>query len=414
MRVREHLKRPVRKVVAVLAACSRRCQRKADTRHPPRFAVLAALLLVLGLAASLASVPAGVARATAPARAKPPAGSPVPRGFEPWSASFVSRTTGFVLGVNPSCKTRKCASLVRTTNGGKSWVSLPVPAGAYGAKVSEVRFANLLDGWLFGPALYVTHDGASTWQRVNVIGTVSVLATAGGYVDAVVSSCKPGRECLEQASATGGPFVTVVTGPSGGAGISLRPPVGFVWFGPSGPPSSRLASKMYATGNLANLQGWNVFPDPCAGVRYSYLSSFVATSATTLYSVCVWNPGAGSETKDVVVTRDAKSHVGGYAPRAGTSDAVLAASPAGTLVMTARSGASWLYRSSDGGRKWSITTYNDGGLGWGDLGFITDSEGYVIHGAPSPAVLSSGKFHQLLMTHNGGASWRAVSIDESA
>lgn len=64
--------------------------------------------------------------------------------------------------------------------------------------VSEVRFADLLDGWVFGPALFATHDGARTWQQVTLGGSVVALETSGDYVDpssrrAAARSCVPDR-----------------------------------------------------------------------------------------------------------------------------------------------------------------------------------------------------------------------------
>lgn len=110
-------------------------------------------------------------------------------------------------------------ALVRTTDGGDTWVGLTAPHASYVAHgapaapglpgVDEVRFANPFDGWAFGPALFDTHDGGRTWQQVDIGGSVVALETSGGYVDAVVSPCSGEMECagslrLEQARVTGG------------------------------------------------------------------------------------------------------------------------------------------------------------------------------------------------------------------
>jgi photosystem II stability/assembly factor-like uncharacterized protein len=343
----------------------------------------------------------------------------VPSGFLPGSVTFVSTTTGFALGVDAACPTGTCASLVRTSDGGSTWVGLSAPPAAYVARgapstsslpgVSEVRFADPLDGWAFGPALFATHDGARTWQQINLGGSVVSLETSGGYVDAVVSPCSGEQECtgplrVEQASASGGGFVTVLTGPSvlssglDSYDLSLHGLVGFAMLG-SG-------ASLYATANLGNPNGWNPFPDPCTSTGLP-LVSIVAPNATTLYSLCNGNGAAGSSGKVVVVTQNGASTLAGSAPLGGANP-TLAATSSGTLVIAAASGASFLYRSADGGHTWStVGNYADGGIGFNDLGFTTSTQGVVVHGMPGTL---SQETTQLLMTHDAGASWQVVPI----
>lgn len=283
-------------------------------------------------------------------------------------------------------------------------MSLAAPPGTYGRKVSEVRFADPLDGWAFGPDLFVTHDGARTWQRVAITGSVRQLETSGGYVEAVVSSCAPsgcsGRLRLEQAAVTGGPFKTVLTSsaPHSSSELSVQAGVGFVVFG---------VSQVYATENVANGAGWKPFPNPCASVKNFILASIVAPNTTTLDSVCWGNGAAGSSTKDVVVTRDGKSRVVGRTPLGGLPLAI-AATPSGrTIVVASSSGASMLYRSANGGRSWSTVAYfGDGGYGFNDLGFTTATQGFVMRGAPF--IWRFADFDEMLMTHDAGATWHRV------
>lgn len=365
---------------------------------------------------------------TVAAGSGPPAGRPVAAGFEPGSVTFVSTTTGYVLGADPSCKAQNCPSLVRTTDGGANWVSIPAPPAAYvardtaqgvvtGTAVSELRFADPMDGWAYGPALFATHDGARTWQRVNLGGTVISLETAGGYVDAVVSPCAPEESCtgrvrLEQARAAAGRFTTVLTGPSqqtaglDAPDLSLQPPGGFVILG----YETSVRAELYATEDLGDPAGWNAFADPClaAHLTGSELTSIIAPDKTTLYSLCVGNGGAGSTSKVVVVTKSGRSVVAGSAPRGGDGG-MLAATASGTLVIGATSAASWLYRSTDGGRTWStVKEYSDQGYGFGDLGFTTDTQGIVVQGLP--ALPAKGGPSVLLLTHDAGATWQPVAF----
>lgn len=355
----------------------------------------------------------------------PPAGTTVPSGFEPASVTFISTTTGFVIGIDSSCPTITCVALARTTDDGTSWTALPAPPAGYVSHsgqssptvpvVSEVRFADELDGWMYGPSLFATHNGGATWQRVNLGGSVISLETSGGTVDAVVSPCTGEEECtrplqLYQASASGGRFVPVLTGPSVNSSattedlLSLHVAVGFADL--SG--TDALPAAVYATEDLAKPSGWKAFPDPCAVVQGDFLVEFVAPNATSLYTLCSGSGAAGSEMKSVVKTTGGNSRVAGTPPAAGDTEALAVSPLSNTMVVAAASGASWLYRSIDGGNSWTTAeTYNDGGIGFNDLGFTTSTQGVVIHGYPNPP---DDFVSTLLMTTNGGATWAIVPI----
>ena len=133
----------------------------------------------------------------------------------------------------------------------------------------------------------------------------------------------------------------------------------------------------------------------------------VAPDASSLYSLCVGPGAAGSSDKTVVRTEDGRSAVAGDAPTPGAGG-VLAAASSATLVLATASGASFLFRSVDGGRTWTTAaTYDDGGIGFDDLGFATPTVGAVVHGEPGPPADVAS---QLLMTVDAGASWHAVPV----
>jgi len=397
----------------------------------PSAAVGVVLCLALAAAACAPSKKAAPSTTTSvpPTTTRPsaPAGTTVPSGFEPGSVTFVSSSTGFVIGIDSSCAAGACVALARTTDGGFNWVAVSAPDAGYEARnyqgsttappVSEVRFADELDGWIYGPSLFATHDGGATWQQVSLGGSVVSLETSGGYVDALVSPCTgvQGQECtgplrLYQAQAAGGGFSPVLTGPSVSSTsgvllhLSLHAPVGFVNMSGVGGPNQAF---IYATQNLANTSGWKAFPDPCATLTNYGFDAFVAPDTTSLYTLCGGGGAAGSVIKAVVKTVSGVSAVTGTPPAGGDPEA-LAATSAGTLVVSAASGASWLYRSTDGGATWTTAeTFNDGGIGFNDLGITTARQGVVIHGVPGPPTNVAS---QLLMTTDGGASWSVVPI----
>lgn len=129
---------------------------------------------------------------------------PVPAHFLPWSVSSVSAQVSFVLGDAP-CSRPPCTSMVVTGDGGRTWHGLPAPRAAllynrFGAGlppgvVSEVRFANVRDGWVFGGGLYATHDGGRHWRDVGFDDPggstlmVQQLETDGQTAFAVAASC---------------------------------------------------------------------------------------------------------------------------------------------------------------------------------------------------------------------------------
>lgn len=153
-----------------------------------------------GPAASPATVttpvsPASATTSVVPSTPAPtPAGGPIPAGFQPSSFSAVSNAEWWLLGDTP-CAQQPCTSLVRTTDGGSSFVGVPAPPAALvggltgrdpQTGVGDVRFADAADGFAYGPALWATHDGGGHWHQVSFGGQVNELAAADGYVFAVV------------------------------------------------------------------------------------------------------------------------------------------------------------------------------------------------------------------------------------
>jgi hypothetical protein len=123
------------------------------------------------------------------------------------------RRPGWALGTAP-CSSNPCTSLVRTSDGGRSWVGIRPPVvGLVGvddcstACVSNVRFATPLVGYLFGPQVfYLTTDGGATWQRQ--VGGAAALEIADNNVLRVPAGdgqgCFPGCPVSVQVSTIGG------------------------------------------------------------------------------------------------------------------------------------------------------------------------------------------------------------------
>ncbi|MCW2526381.1 MAG: glycosyl hydrolase, repeat-containing protein, partial [Pseudonocardiales bacterium] len=143
--------------------------------------------------------PAG---STTPPVAPGPAGGVVPTGFVPYSVTYVDATHGWALGTAP-CPAEPCTSIVRTQNG-TSWQGIPAPKATLGTggatgQLTSLRFADGLNGWAFGAALFSTHDGGATWTQTKIgdsadtVNTEVVdVETSGGIAWAAVRGCATG------------------------------------------------------------------------------------------------------------------------------------------------------------------------------------------------------------------------------
>lgn len=149
---------------------------------------------------TVASSTPAVLSTTTTTAASAPAGGPVPAGFRAQSATFVSADQGWVLGTAP-CATAPCTSIVRTSDDGGTWAGIPAPTdglenpqsgSTIPSGVSEIRFADNLNGWVFGPDLWSTHDGGAMWSHITSgpgASRVVDLESSGGFVYVVTEQC---------------------------------------------------------------------------------------------------------------------------------------------------------------------------------------------------------------------------------
>jgi hypothetical protein len=172
-------------------------------------------LILLALAAALlagCSSPAPLGAPTPRHRAHPraaastttaPASEPFASSFVPESFSAVSVSQWWVLGTE-SCGAQVCTTIAATSDKGASFQMLPGPGGAFAQHlassptVSQVRFADPMDGWAFDPLLYATHDGGHDWTAVPMPGQVVDLEAGLGEVYAVV--VPPTPACAKNAT----------------------------------------------------------------------------------------------------------------------------------------------------------------------------------------------------------------------
>jgi hypothetical protein len=343
--------------------------------------------------------------------------SPVPTHFEPGSVSFVSASTGFVLGTSP-CANAPCTALVTTANGGQSWERVATPPASFASasspssvSVSQVLFANASDGWVYGPTLWATYNGAGNWAEVKLGGPVYLLATTAHEVYAVVGSCSPSaNNCPTPAlrlerSAVGSPVWHTVAGISGYGTTGLLNAKGDdAWV--SFPPKNTGPVMIWRTSDSGGT--WQRLPNNCyQPSQATDLAGMASPGGNVLYELCAGNPGAGQEGKALWVSNNGgtSGHVVSRLPLGGLALSI--ASPTTTdVLVTAVSGASFVYRSTNSGNTWATRNFSDGGAGFYDFAFVTPTFGATVEGGPQDGPSKD----KVLDTTNGGATWSTVHI----
>lgn len=398
----------------------------ARRRHPPLPGALASLtVLVLVLAAcssshvasghsttttstaaavSSSTTTASSTTTTAPAG---PPGGPVPAGFQAQSVTFVSDQEGYVLG-RTSCSAASCTAVLRTMDGGRTWAGIPAPSVGVGSgpEADEIRFADPMDGWVFGhQVLESTHDGGAHWSNVPLPGGGSIqsLEAGAGFAYALVitgNGANPAPAAVYRTPAGADTWSVVPGGtvPNAVAGVVLV-------HGPSlwmvvQPAAGASVFRAYSGGT------WATRSLPCQGPSGDAIA---AADTVDMAVVCASGAAAGQQPKLVYVSADAGSSwkAAGSAPQGGDTLGLAMASTS-SLVISAASGASELYGSFDGGRTWTTVEQDTsgGGLPWEDLGFTDASQGVVVEGQ----VGIPGSRTHLYITRDGGHSWSPVGF----
>jgi photosystem II stability/assembly factor-like uncharacterized protein len=181
-----------------------------------------------------------------------------------------------------------------------------------------------------------------------------------------------------------------------------------------------LAGKNYFIGAQDGLH-FVKFAEPCpsshAGPGYGP-ADLALSSATDLAILCAGGVAAGSEGKKAYVSTDGGRtfHQIAAPPFSGDVGEFAAASRT-TLLMTAQSGASFVYRTSGTDSRWTTPlVIGDGGMGFYDLDFTDALHGAVIHGPAAFVFLTAGQMNllpdpgELYLTNDGGNSWHRVVI----
>ncbi len=344
---------------------------------------------------------------------------PSSTSFIAQSVTFISDDDAWVLGA-VHCQKGWCPAIRHTTDRGELWTSVSAPSASIDTGtqgISDLRFADSLDGFAFGPGLWVTHNAGANWHQVSLPGSVLTLAAADRKVYAVVS-CSAYPSCTNPAR--------LYQTPAGTDAWQEVPGVAL-------PPTSySVVLQLQGRGVYLLVAGTSTFirsydgtnfqslSDPCpaqsTGPAYSP-GSFALSTASDLAVLCGDGVAAGSQKKEVYVSIDGGETYSEVAapPFTGDASEIAAANPT-TLVVSAQSGASWLYRATGADTTWTTpVSFNDGGVGVTDLGFTDMTHGVFIHGGPTALRILGGVnppsgLGTLYLTEDAGATWHQVHI----
>jgi hypothetical protein len=344
-------------------------------------------------------------------------GTVPPAPFRPTSVTFVGTGQGGLVGAvigqaGPPCATADCTSLAGTSNYGRSWygVSAPLAPGPEGdAGVSQLRFANLHDGWAFGPGLYETTGGGWPWQPVNTAGQrVIDLEASGQEALAIFATCTGtgayyATDCtsfaLYQGSA-GSTAFTPVAVPASYQHMSATPPSTAELVIAAGSGYLLTPSGAVLSGPVAGGAWTQAGQAPCtptvAASAGTPDGALLAANSQQLMLICPAQPGvAGGQVALYTSLTGASWQLAGPVPVSGTPTSLgTAASGQAVLVTTAG-----IYYSTDGGTTWQTSSVSGtapaGGFSY--VGMTNQSQGVAV-----PAAASLGEVY---VTSDGGQTW---------
>jgi hypothetical protein len=347
-----------------------------------------------------------------------PAASSRRLAFKPAAVSFISPRRGWVLGAS-GCPA--CAAVHATTDGGRTWNALPSPRAQLpfehpsSGDVGDIAFADSRNGFLFGPALLVSHDGGGSWRR-EVLPPVQALGVGAGYAFALTQRVAQGGVRLWRARIghdrwsplslpnaaaarlTISDSSVVQLAVEGKTLLVLRP-------GDMGPSPTHFG-RLWASNDAG--AHWLTRTVPCER----------GDGGAALITIALGHPGTWLiDCFDDMQSSQAQNtqHHLYRTVNAGTSwirlpdptrhnePDLLTDGGTGQIFLATVGGAGdTLVGSLDNGHHWKLLTHDGGSFfGWADLRFVTRKVGFVVgptHYAPE----------HLYRTDNAGRTWRIL------
>jgi photosystem II stability/assembly factor-like uncharacterized protein len=306
------------------------------------------------------------------------------------------------------CPTGTCPVVMRSTDGGKSFVTV----GSAPSSVSYLDFANREDGYAYSQwssdeptALYWTGNGGKTWRLVPLRFPTSrspsmVIASGRAYL-LVPEHCLADGECESQELAS-----SAVAGDTWTTTRLQLPvdeatePIGLAAFGPK--VWLIAAGASFNAVLLVSDDGGRSFKNlPSRGMRGGLACDATATSATTLWGFCA----TGMLGYAVRSTDGGRNFavLSGLRRPAANAGGILPLSSAEAVFTPGAPGVFWLTR--DGGAHFSPLRFshlwqNSSYLSY--IAFATVTT-WLVLGVQDP-----GQHSLMWRTTDGGRSWRRV------
>ncbi len=303
--------------------------------------------------------------------------------------SFLDPTDGYaIFRTDEGTSPQTCGHLFvgKTTDGGgqfRSVTRLP------GCQANAITFDDRDDGFVYGPDLYVTHDGGSSWTAEKEPGDVLSVRPYGNSIWMLVSQCPAGEP-----TTTALCHLAFFDSPNGGRS----------WTQEAFPTTAL----MYTQGGAA---------DPQSVVRASRSTGYVvpaplhenrAATKTTAGMVAMWSTTdggkfwveheipcgmLGSVTVGNMATSHAKAPLG----------AVVSAAPTGTLFAV----CSYSYPGQTPWLQyWTVFTSADGGVTWSKRASkVFGGKLGKLDALSSTTAFELGFHGRLIKTSDGGSSW---------
>ena len=366
------------------------------------------------LAAALLVTACGTATAPVSSASRGPGQTCAPGQIAPVSASFVSATDGWLLGITipecwPSASSRVVAAT--TTDGGRHWSPVSAPPAPWGGEqtvkqdaVGSILFAGPRDGWAFGPGLWATHDGGATWHLVDTGGhSVESMAATDGHVVAAFLTC--GTACgrgapssfTVETTASGSDAWRAVPGATGPGDPIMTASAGTAYAVGSGGFDGSLMSLL--TGPADGTSPWQRHQTQCPGIGGIAASAVTARSLVMACTMLGEHPAVTRlfQSGDSGAHWRSFGHIAMY-----DGPEIIEITPGGTVL------AAGIYDgielSRDGGRTWQRPAAVDdaaptGGGGAVVAAMTSDETGYAfVVGGP------------MWITADGGRTWTPVAV----
>ena len=367
------------------------------------------------------NAPSTTTRTTAEA----PGLNPIPPGatLHTITVAFVNPTVGYVL---VSATTGKACEIAveKTTDGGATLgAAAPVaPCSKFTQGLTgSVRLAvdDQGEAFVYGRALYATHDGGSTWQAVPEPGQVLDVEAVGSSVWMFVAQCKtPSCSLVLMESTDGGeswhqspaepPILATTTDPQL---VRMSTASAYVLTAP----------RRNAFGEPDTVPMWFT-PDGGRSWTQHILAcpidagDVVMAAAPTgkLFAVCAAQPAVGSQPKSVMVSTNGGVTWSSVGPcttailKGECTANSLILGYLGTLVAPA---PTVVYLT---GRRSPIYTTTNGGETWTRVGGTPGNTALTFFNQEDGLVLSDTFARTLSRTDDGGATWSKVTLNRAS